>query len=205
MTEDRFTARSPEDISRLILDHPLAWVVGGERGHFPATLLPIRAVTGPDGVVRDLVGHFARSNPQVEALKRAPRALFLFLGPHGYVSPSWMSDRTQAPTWNYASAQFVADVEFVDTPEATEGLLRDLVQAMEAGRQNAWSLEAMGPRYERLSRGVIGFRARVAQTRARFKLGQDERPDVFADILAGLDHGGDGSLANWMRAFATIT
>ena len=201
MTEDRFAARSPEDISRLILDHPLAWVVGGEGGYFPATLLPIRAVTGPDGSVRDLVGHFARSNPQVEALKRRPRALFLFLGPHGYVSPSWMGDRTQAPTWNYASAQFMAEVEFVDTPEATQSLLRDLVQAMETGRPDAWSLEAMGPRYERLSRGVIGFRARAVETRARFKLGQDERPDVFADILAGLDRGEETSLAGWMRAF----
>ena len=32
----------------------------------------------------------------------------------------------------------------------------------------------------------VSFRARVTATHARFKLGQDERPDVRADILAGL-------------------
>ena len=201
MTDDRFAARSPEDIRRLILDHPLAWIVGtGEAP--PASLLPIQAVAAADGGVSELVGHFARSNPQVEALRRSPRALILFLGPHGYISPSWLSDRTQAPTWNYASAQFVADIEFTDTPEAVEALLRDLVGAMEAGRPSAWSPDDMGERYRRLSRGVVGFRARVVETRAKFKLGQDERPDVFEEIVASLEGGEGPALAAWMRRFA---
>jgi len=137
----------------------------------------------------------------VEALRRAPRALILFLGPHGYVSPSWMADRTQAPTWNYASAQFVAEVEFVEGPEATQGLLRDLTGGQEAGRPAPWSIEDMGVRYRRLARRVAGFRARVIETRPGFKLGQDESPGVFADILAGLERGGGSDLARWMRRF----
>jgi predicted FMN-binding regulatory protein PaiB len=202
VTAERFAARSDEDVRRLLLDHPLAWVVTADAATPSASLLPIRPVFGPQGEVRELVGHFARSNPQVEGLRRTGRALILFLGPHGYVSPSWMADRTQAPTWNYVGAQYLTDLVFTEAPEAIEGLLRDLVGAMESGRPAAWSLEDMGPRYKSLSRGVIGFRANVLSANARFKLGQDERPDVFDDILAGLDRVGGDDLARWMRDFA---
>ena len=40
----------------------------------------------------------------------------------------------------------------------------------------------------------------IAERRAvaRFKLGQDERPEVLSDLLTGF---GDSDLANWMRRF----
>jgi transcriptional regulator len=37
--------------------------------------------------------------------------------------------------------------------------------------------------------------------RARFKLGQDERNDVFADIMTGLNQAGSAELHTWMREF----
>jgi hypothetical protein len=72
---------------------------------------------------------------------------------------------------------------------------------MEAERPHAWRLENMGPRYQRLARGIIGFRAGVRERRPRFKLGQDERPDVFREILQGLSRDGLGELRAWMEAF----
>jgi predicted FMN-binding regulatory protein PaiB len=181
-----------------VLDHPFAWVVSPAAVR--ATPLPLRPVLR-DGEVVALLGHFARSNPQVEALRRDPRALILFLGPHGYVSPSWMADRTQAPTWNYASAQFVADLAFVEDEAGLDALMRDLIGAVEEGRDKAWALEDMGPRYRSLSRGIVGFRAEVVETRAKFKLGQDERVDVFPDIMAGVEREGMSELHAWMAQF----
>ena len=201
MTGERFAPRSPDDARRLVLDHPFAWVVSAGEGDFQASALPIRPVFGPAGEIEALIGHFARANPQVEFIRRHSRALILFLGPHGYVSPSWLTDRTQAPTWNYASAQFVVDIALAEDPADLEALLRDLVDAMEAERPNAWRLEDMGPRYQRLARGIIGFRADVRERRPRFKLGQDERRDVFREILQGLSRDGRAELQAWMEAF----
>ena len=59
----------------------------------------------------------------------------------------------------------------------------------------------MGERRDRLSANVVGFEARVIRANARFKLGQDERDDVFADILAGMSTSGDAALVDWMRRF----
>jgi transcriptional regulator len=198
---NRFAPRSDQDVVRLVLEHPLAWVVSGEGENFRATLLPIRPVHDPDGPITSIIGHFARSNDHFELLKRSPRALILVLGTQGYISPSWMQDKSQAPTWNYASAQFLVDVTFFEEPAQIEEHLRDLVDTMEAQRPNAWSVDQMGPRYKSLSRGVIGFRADVREIRAKFKLGQDERDDVFRDITVGLERYGDGELLSFMKAF----
>ena len=201
MSRETFAPRSQADIHRLIAEHPLAWVVSGLGGDARATPLPIRPKFAADGKLDQLLGHFARSNPQLEGLRRDPRALILFLGPHGYISPSWMADRTQAPTWNYASVQFMTELELVEDPQGIEGLLRDLIEAMEAGRPRPWRLEDMGERYGALSRGVVGFRARILEVRAKFKLGQDEREEVFGDILSGLEATGGLELGAWMKAF----
>jgi transcriptional regulator len=196
-----FDPRSPEDVARLIHAQPLGWIVTGAGAEARATVLPLRPVLDDDGRVARLQGHIARSNPQAEALRADPRALVLMLGPHGYVSPSWMEDRTQAPTWNYASTQFRVEATLIDEPAGLEAHLRDLVGAMEAGRPRAWSVDEMGERYASLSRRIVAFDARVLETRGKFKLGQDERADVFADILTGLEGEGASDLLTWMRDF----
>ena len=196
-----FRARSDADLLRLVVEHPLAWVVGPER--FPATPLPMRPMLDGEGRLVGLIGHFARRNPQVEVLRATPRATFLFMGPNGYLSPSWLAERSWGPTWNYASAAFDCDLEFFDDPEGLDALLKDLVGAMEAGRSGAWSVEEMGPRYERMLGGIVGFRAAIRDRQAVFKLGQDERDGVFGQLLAGLRGDGDGELADWMAEFGS--
>jgi len=202
-TTDRFAPRSNQDVLRLVLDQPLAWVVSGGVENLRSTLLPIRPVVDAEGRITALEGHFARSNDHFELLRKQPRALIQILGKHGYISPSWMQDKTQAPTWNYASVQFLVDVAFFEDAAAIETHLRDLVDTMETRRPNAWSVDQMGPRYHSLATRVIGFRARVLETRAKFKLGQDERDDVFRDITVGLAQYGDGELLQWMKDFNT--
>ena len=202
MSNDLFTPRSQEDIERLILEYPLAWVVS-PGADLRATLLPLQAVKDA-GRMTGLIGHFARSNPQVQLLQREPRALILFLGTQAYISPSWMTDRTRAPTWNYVSAQFIVDIEFFEKPAEIEAHLRTLVGTMESGRSAAWTIEDMGARYRTLSRGVIGFIAHLRETRAKFKLGQDEPDGVFGDIMLGLERENSAELLEWMRAYNSM-
>jgi transcriptional regulator len=205
---DRFAPRSDADLLHLVRQQPLAWVVSGSvaEDNFRSTLLPILAETDANGRIVRLVGHFARSNDQYKLLMQNPKAVMLVLGTNGYISPSWMQDKTQAPTWNYASAQFFVDVEFFEQPAAIEAHLRELVDTMErqaprADSASAWKVDDMGARYGSLAQRVIGFRAQVRNVRAKFKLGQDERDDVFADIMTGLAQGGRAELHTWMREF----
>ena len=200
---DPFRARSPDDLVDLVRQQPLAWIVSGVAGALSATPLPVQLVCDDQCQPVKILGHFARRNAQLGALAADPRATVLLIGPNGYISPSWFADRTQAPTWNYASAVFDVEVRLLDTPADADRLLDGLVDQVERDRPDRWRSEEMGERRNRLSANVVGFEARVIRANARFKLGQDERDDVFADILRGLDVLDQSALAGWMRRFAT--
>ncbi|HEY9022845.1 MAG TPA: FMN-binding negative transcriptional regulator [Burkholderiaceae bacterium] len=197
----RFASRGPQDLADLARQHPLAWICSRGPDGPVATPLPLVPRFAPDGRIEAVEGHFARSNAQVDALRADPEASVLWLGVQGYVSPSWMADRTQAPTWNYASAQLQVRVHLVDGHDAIVAHLRELAERQEAGRPRAWSIDEMGARLALLARRVIAFRAEVLASRQKYKLGQDERDDVYADILAGLDAQPDATLPAWMRRF----
>ena len=198
---DIFAPASDEQVLRLVLEHPLAWVVSLDSGNFRATPLPLRPRTGADGRIEALEGHIARSNPQCAALQRDGRAILLFSGPQGYISPSWVSNRTWAPTWNYAVVQFLVTIAFDETPAQLDAHLEDLVGTMERGRPGAWHPSEMGARYETLKRMIVPFEARVVEQRAKFKLGQDERESVFAEITEALGRSGSDALVEWMKEF----
>lgn len=198
-TTGKFAPTAEQDVTRIVLEHPFAWLVTIADGALGATPLPLRPEVDSQGSVAALLGHFARRNPQVEQLKRSPRALALFMGPHGYISSSWLEDRSRSPTWNYAIVQYVVDVEFVEDDAGTVAIMDDMIGAMEAGRPNAWSAREMGARYERLASGIIAFRAVIRGRRATFKLGQDERDSEYLDITRTLRTAGNVEMLEWMQ------
>ena len=201
MINPRFLPRNDADVVRFISAHPLAFVVANGGAPADITMLPLPPERVTDERLKTLTGHYPRNNPQVAQLHADPRATLLFLGPNGYISPSWFSDRAQAPTWNYASANLDVRIEFLDTPQDLDRIVRDLVDAMEAGRERRWSVDEMHARYTLLLQRIIPFRATVLDIRAKFKLGQDERDDTFPEILHGLGQGGNAALLAMMRDF----
>lgn len=184
------------DVLELIAAYPLALMISAHADDFRVTPLPMLAEADAAGNLVRLVGHMALRNPHVDLLHERPRARFLFLGPHGYVSPRLLSDRQWAPTWNYAVAWVEADVRF--RPDKNDRALRRLVAHLEGERPDAWSVEQMGERYARLAQRIIAFDAEVGSIDATFKLGQDEQPGAFDEILAGLE---SAELCKWMRRF----
>lgn len=200
--DSRYAARSQDDVLRLLAAQPFAWLVsaGGDDAAF--TPLPLRAECDAGGQLVALRGHLARRNPHVARLQRDGRAQALVMGPHAYVSPSWLDDRTQAPSWNYAAAVFDLDVTVSEEAPEIRAELDALVTQMEAGRPRAWALDEMGERYARLATGVSSLRGVVREVRATFKLGQDEAPFDFAQLLLGLQADGEHALVDWMRDFA---
>jgi transcriptional regulator len=185
-----FDSQDAAALAELIAQHPLAWIVPRAAPEW-AAMMPMLYEGGDSPA---LIGHLPKAHPIAAALADDRRCLFLFTGPHAYISPEWLTGKDWAPTWNFAVARLEADVSFDDS--LTEEALQRLVARMEAGRAAPWTTEAMGPRYALLRERVIGFRAAITRSTPRFKLGQDERPQVFAEILRGL---GDHPLAQWMR------
>lgn len=177
-----FGAVPSAELSRLIGAHPLAWIVAHAAPGL-ATPMPMLVECDAEGKPVTLLGHLPRAHPLVPALTADPAASFLFQGPHGYITPGWMSDKDWAPTWNFAVIAVEADVMF-DASITDEALSR-LVAHMEP-QEGGWTTDALGARYATLRDRVIGFRAMIRAVRPRFKLGQDERPAVREQIIDGL-------------------
>jgi transcriptional regulator len=189
-----FDACTPDDVRLLIEQFPLAWV--GSADGEEASLLPLIGVFGPAGELVELIGHFARSNPLGAVLAREPRAVILFSGPEGYISPSQAGRRDWGPTWNYAQLRVWADISV--EPALTGPALDMLIELAERDKAIPWRAAELGARYALMLPQIVGFRARVTRMRAKFKLGQDERPDTLRTILSNLP---DGALSQWMCRF----
>ncbi|WP_205651112.1 FMN-binding negative transcriptional regulator [Tsuneonella mangrovi] len=191
----RFENWSNSDVVELIETYPFAWIVSNA-DRFRATPLPILLETNEQGAPISLVGHFAVSNPQVEAVTADSSALFLFMGPHGYISPSMAGRTNWGPTWNYAALRIEAEIDL--DPKLNDEVVARLVRKMERDHSPAWSADQLGERYNQLIQRIIAFRAPIRRIDARFKLGQDESDDVLSAIVESL--AGNG-LAHWMQSF----
>lgn len=189
-------ARDVSDVVRLVKEYPLAWIVSNGAGGFAATPLPLVAETNAAGEIVSLLGHFALRNPHVGVLRETPRALVLFNGPQGYISPEPVSRPQWAPTWNYAVARFEVDIELL--PQENGLALQKLTEHAERDRRVPWTIAKMGDRYERIVSHIMAFRAHVKRVDATFKLGQDETPQTFTEVMSDMK---DETLARWMRDF----
>ncbi len=184
------------DILDLITHHPLAWVVAPELFAIP---LPMRPVLSEEGQLSGFHGHMPR--PLSGKFDAESTVLLLFTGADAYLSPSWYANRRQAPTWASQSAAFRCDIRFIDEPDALRDSLSDLIDGQEGGRDNSWSLEDLGDRYEQLAKFIIPFRCEILDSRASFRLGQDEDEQTFADVIAGLVSEGNAEFAQLMQSF----
>lgn len=193
-----FTPRDPRAIVDLVRRHPLAQLVSVDGSDFEASPLPLVPDVDPDGRILSFIGHFDRLNPQVNIVRKQPRALAIFQGADGYVSSSWLRDRTQPPNWNFETAHFLVDIELTDTAEESAQAIEILLNAVEGANPQRWRSQELGARYDDLLKGVVGFRAKVLETRVKFKLGQNLAQDLHEDVVAGLRRTGNQRLATVM-------
>jgi transcriptional regulator len=187
-----FTAIPDTDLLRFVEENPLAWIVPFA-DPAAAILMPLLVETGENGAPASLLGHLPRSGPLTTLLWQNARATCLFLGPHAYIPPGWISKPGWAPTWNFVSLKVTGQIALDDA--LTEPAVRALTAHMETRRGSDWTVEQVGPRFEGLLKGIIGFRMQIESLQPRFKTGQDETATSHAEIHAHLS---GHPLQSWM-------
>ena len=111
---------------QFIQNHPFATMVIHKES-FLATHIPV--LTKGTSADFHLVGHVAKSNPQAALLKDGMEALFIFHGPHAYISSSWY-DYEDISTWDYSAVHVRATLQ-LQTAVQLETSLQKLVYAFE--------------------------------------------------------------------------
>jgi len=126
-----------------------------------------------DGEHVELIGHWARPNPQAT---HAGAALAIFHGPHAYVSPAWYPDKEEAarvPTWNYAVAHLRGTLTTFDDERALADVVDGLSRENEASVGSDWHFEFERDDLRRQLRGIVGFRFVANEVTLKFKLSQN--------------------------------
>jgi len=149
-----------------------------------------------------LTGHWARQNPQWSTIE-GQRVLFIFHGPHAYISPRWYTDPARnVPTWDYAAAHLYGHVRLIQDAGKLEQVVAALAAHFEAGAPAPWRMSEVLPRQKLLS-GIVGFELSVDDIQIKFKLNQNHpAANVEGAIAALRAQGGEdaGALAALMQA-----
>lgn len=151
--------------------------------HIPSVLDPARGRFGT------IFGHISGLNDQVTAIRGGERAVIVFRGPHGYVSPGWLvtdTSRQGVPTWNFAVVHASGRLRAVDDAETKYELLATLIAQYERGiGGTSYDFRAL-PKTEMLARakGIQPFELEIDQLEGKFKLFQERpAPDKAAALL----------------------
>lgn len=148
---------------------------------------------------RTLHCHIARANPQWTHFAASPDVLVMFLGPHGYISPTWYASADAVPTWNYAVVHVYGRARAVDDAALTGQHVERLAARYESGSAAPWV-----PRYDRRRlAGIVGVEIEITEIQGKLKLSQNRPRADHEGVVAKLRASGtdnDVALAKMMEA-----
>jgi transcriptional regulator len=138
-----------------------------------------------------LLGHVARANPQWRTAATDAEALAIFLGPDGYVSPSWYETKRESgkvvPTWNYVAVHATGTLKFHEDPEWLLALVTKLTQTHEAPRAEPWKVSDAPKDYiAGMLQAIVGFELPIARLAGKWKMSQNRSPPDRAGVIEGL-------------------
>ena len=156
-----------------------------------ATHIPLELVTDTHGT-DFLVSHISKANPQWKSFNDRDEVLCIFNGPHSYVSSSWYTDE-EVPTWNYIAVHVYGTITIL-TQEEVLASMHKLVDKYERDSKYPISLNDMSDKTMAQIRGVVGFKIRITDIQATYKLSQGREKD-HAKIISELKERDAGAKA----------
>lgn len=138
-----FAETRPEELHRIIREHPLGILVTQAAGGLDANHLPFEF--HPDqGSCGTLHAHIARANPLWKEVASEPAVMVVFRGVEGYISPSWYPSKhethQQVPTWNYEVVHAHGRLRVMDDEKFVRGVLARLTREHEAKEARPWKM-----------------------------------------------------------------
>lgn len=147
------------------------------------------------GAFGTIFGHISAQNAQVAAIRGGERAVVVFRGPQGYVSPGWLvtpASTSGVPTWNFAVVHASGRLKPIDEPMQKHALLSTLIGKYEKAIGGTSYDFAKLPIDDVLARakGIQPFELEITQLEGKFKLFQERAEPDREAMLAHFRSGG---------------
>ncbi|MFC4712963.1 FMN-binding negative transcriptional regulator [Planococcus dechangensis] len=193
-----YQVNDPEEVREFIQANAFGTLITTRKGRPIATHLPLQLKK--EGEHYFLTGHFAYGNPQWRTIEETDEILVTFQGPHAYVSSSWYEQKN-VPTWNYQAAHVYGTGRLVSEEELRQDLVT-LLETYEQHRDEPVLWDTLPKEMlEQEIKGIVGFKMKITEIQAAYKLSQNRTPQDYQNVIDGLrteDHPASCALADVM-------
>ncbi|WP_391118323.1 FMN-binding negative transcriptional regulator [Psychrobacillus sp. L3] len=171
------------EIRNFVQENSFGTIVTTKQGKPIATHLPL----GLNKIGDDyyITGHMAYGNPQWKTFETCEDVLVMFQGPHAYISSSWY-EHENVPTWNYQAVHIYGAASILNEEELKQELTTMLLK-YEKHRDNSVLWEKLSPQVlEKELKGIVGFKIKVKEIQAAYKLSQNRNDKDYLNIVEEL-------------------
>ncbi len=172
-----------EEIKEFIQHNSFATIVSIRKGKPIAAHIPVLLKKIEDDYY--LTGHLAYGNPLWKTFEEVQDILVIFNGPHAYISSSWY-EHENVPTWNYQAVHVYGKASLIEGI-ALEQDLTSLLEKYESFRENPVLWDKLSPELlQQEMKGIKGFKIKVEEVQAAYKLSQNRNASDYANIIKEL-------------------
>ncbi|MCY8519603.1 FMN-binding negative transcriptional regulator [Bacillus atrophaeus] len=177
-----------DDIWDFVQNNSFGTIVTTAQGKPIATHLPLQLIK--EGDTYYITGHIAYGNPQWRTFETCEDVLVMFQGPHAYISSSWY-EKENVPTWNYQAVHVYGTASILNEKELKHDLTL-LLQKYEKHRKNPVLWDELSPQLlESQMKGIVGFKMKVGEIQASYKLSQNRNETDYMNIIDQLRNEGN--------------
>ncbi|MFJ5794361.1 FMN-binding negative transcriptional regulator [Bacillus atrophaeus] len=177
-----------DDIWDFVQNNSFGTIVTTAQGKPIATHLPLQLMK--EGGTYYITGHIAYGNPQWRTFETCEDVLVMFQGPHAYISSSWY-EKENVSTWNYQAVHLYGTASILNEEELKHDLTM-LLQKYEKHRKNPILWDKLSPQLlESQLKGIVGFKIKVGEIQASYKLSQNRNEKDYMNIIDQLQNEGN--------------
>lgn len=198
-----FAETRPEELQRILRDHPLGMLVTHGDAGLDAEHIPF-AFDAEAGAHGALTAHVARANTLWQRCPTGTPVMVVFRGADAYISPSWYPSKhethRQVPTWNYEVVHAHGTLTVRDDERFVRRLVAQLTRHHEAAEPQPWKMGDSAPEYiDSMLRNIVGIEITITSLVGKVKLSQnrEERDRLAAANTLGAR--GNKAMAQAMR------
>ncbi|MGO4900607.1 FMN-binding negative transcriptional regulator [Bacillus sp. GM2] len=183
-----FKVDNVNEILDFVQKNSFGTIVTTEQGKPIATHLPLGFNKKGDDYY--ITGHVAYGNPQWRTFETCQDVLVMFQGPHSYISSSWYAQE-EVPTWNYQAVHIYGQASILERDELIEELTV-MMEKYEKHREHPILWDNLSPQLlENQLKAIVGFKIRVGNIQAAYKLSQNRSDTDYMNIIDQLQNEGD--------------
>lgn len=185
----QFEIKDNQEIFNFIKQNAFGQLISQHQGLPVSTHLPFLVLEEES----KLVCHLAKVNPQYKDIV-GQTVLITFLGPHGYISPSW-HDQPGVATWNYQAVHVYGKCKVIEDPIRLKEIVETLTAKYEGLTQSNWEIDYQ----DILLNAIMGIEINIKEIQCKYKLSQNRSKLSQKQIIKNLEMRGNQLLASAMN------